>query len=316
MRAITKRLPRYSPSGVCPASISFGETVQCSIDTPGEIDTYTFSATAGDKVLVRMGRPSGNLWPEIIIKDTGGIILCDDYDTITAEIISCSLSATGTYSILADDYLEDYTGDYYLYLQRLNNPGSPTAIAFGQTLPGSITTAAEMDSYTFSATAGDKVLVRMGRSSGNLWPEIRIYGPDGVMVCDDYDTITAEIASCSLVATGTHTILAYDGIDSAYTGDYYLYLQRLNNPGSPTAIAFGQTLPGSIITPAEMDSYTFSATAGDKVLVRMGRSSGNLWPEVRIYGPDGVMVCDDYDSITAEIASCTLSPRNVHHPGF
>ena len=128
---------------------------------------------------------------------------------------------------------------------------------------------------------------------------------------------TAEIASCTLTSTGTYTILAYDSYSGTNTGDYYLHLQRLNNPGNATPIDFGQTLSGSIITPAEMDTYTFSASAGDRVLVRMSKASGDLWPGVRIYSPDGTKLCEAYSSATAEIASCALtSTRNLYHPGL
>ena len=71
-------------------------------------------------------------------------------------------------------------------------------------------TPAEMDTYTFTASAGDKVLVRMSKSSGDLWPEIRVYSPDGTKLCEAYSSATAEIASCTLTSTGTYTILAYD----------------------------------------------------------------------------------------------------------
>jgi uncharacterized protein (DUF2147 family) len=298
---------------VCPASIGFGETIQCSIVSAGETDTYTFTASAGDKVLVRMSWAAGSLWPGVRVHGPDGTKLCEQNstDSQTAEIASCPLPSTGTYTILAYDGLYgDLTGDYYLYLQRLNNPGSPVTISFGQTLPGSIPTPAEMDTYTFTASAGDKVLVRASQASGNLWPGVRVYGPDGTKLCEQHspDARTAEIASCSLPSAGTYTILAYDDLYGTWTGDYYVYLQRLNNPGSPVSIAFGQTFPGSIPTPAEMDTYTFTASAGDKVLVRVSQASGNLWPGVRVYGPGGTKLCEQHspDARTAEIASCPL----------
>ena len=50
-----------APSVDCPPSISFGETTQCSINSVSETDTYTFTASAGDKVLVRMNKSTGDL---------------------------------------------------------------------------------------------------------------------------------------------------------------------------------------------------------------------------------------------------------------
>jgi uncharacterized protein YdeI (BOF family) len=293
-------------SGLCPPSIAFGETNQCSIGSVSETDSYTFTASAGDKVLVRMNKSSGGLWSEIRVYSPDAVKLCEAYSSAMAEIASCTLPSAGTYTLLAYDHFGTYTGDYYLYLQRLNNPGSPLPIAFGQTLSGTITTPIKTDSYTFTAGAGDKVLVRMNKSSGGLWSEVRVYSPDGAKLCEAYSSAMAEIASCTLPSIGIYTLLAYDHFGT-YTGDYYLYLQRLNNPGNPLPIAFGQTLSGTITTPIKTDSYTFTAGAGDKVLVRMNKSSGGLWSEVRVYSPDGAKLCEAYSSAMAEIASCTLS---------
>jgi hypothetical protein len=323
-----------APSGapaVCPGSIGFGETIQCSISAAGEIDSYSFNASAGDKILVRMGISSGTFTPDLQLFDPGGTKLCDGSNPtlFSAEIATCTLSSTGTHTILAYDHDGISTGDYYLYLQRLNDPGSPVAISLGQTLSGSIPTPAEMDTYTFTGIAGDKVLVRMGNSSGILDPELRLYGPDGTKLCEALNAASAysiEIASCTLTSTGTQAILAYDHNGfKTYTGDYSLVLQRLNNPSSPATISFGQTLSGTINPAAKMDSYTFTATAGDKVLVRMGNSSGIISPELRLYGPDGTKLCETLNTTSAysiEIPSCTLTSTGIHtflafgHEGF
>jgi hypothetical protein len=293
------------PVAVCPPSIGFGETIQCSISSPGEVDTYTFTASPGDKVLVRMGKPSGSLWSEIRVYDSGGTKLCGAYSSETAEIASCTLPGGGTYSILASDHFGTYTNDYYLYLQRLNNPGGPVPITFGQTLAGSILTPVQVNTYTFTASPGDKVLVRMGRPSGSLWSEVRVYDSGGVKLCEAYSSETAEIGSCTLPGGGTYSILALDHFGT-YTNSYYLYLQRLNNPGGPVPITFGQTLAGSILTPVQVNTYTFTASPGDNVLVRMAKSSGSLWSEVRVYDPGGAKLCSAYSPETAEIASCAL----------
>jgi hypothetical protein len=310
-----------SPSAICPASISFGETIQCSIDSPGETDIYTFSASAGDKVRVRMSQSSGTLYPGIKINKPDGTMLCQADNMYSVEIASCPLPNDGTYSLLAFDGPGHVgggtsTGDYYLFLQRLNNPGNTVPFTFGQTLPGSITTPAEIDTYTFSATAGDKVLIRMSTSSGALYPGISVYAPDGTLLCDDDLLYTVEIESCALPATGSYSVLAFDGYGhvagGTSTGGYYIFLQRLNNPGNTVPFTFGQTLPGSIPTPTEMDTYTFSATSGDKLLVRMSRSSGSIWSGIRVYAPDGSMLCEDDVLYTAEISSCALPTTGLY----
>ncbi len=297
-----------------PVSITFGQTLPASIATPAEMDTYTFSAIAGDKVLVRISKVVlANFWPGVRVYAPDGTKLCKQHSTnsTSAEIASCSLPGAGTYTILVyESSYGMYADDYHLYLQRLNNPGDPVSISFGQTLPASIPTPAEMDTFTFTAGVGDKVLVRMSQSSGNLWPGVRVYGPDGTILCEKHstDSTTAEITSCALPGTGTYSILGYDDLYGMYTGDYHIYLQRLNNPGNAVPITFGQTLTGSIVTSAEMDTYTFTASEGDRVLVRMSQTSGSLWPGVRIYGSDGTKLCEKHspDAVIVEIAGCSL----------
>jgi hypothetical protein len=261
-------------------------------------------------VLIRMSTSSGALYPGISVYAPDGTLLCDDDLLYTVEIESCALPATGSYSVLAFDGYGHVaggtsTGGYYIFLQRLNNPGNTVPFTFGQTLPGSIPTPTEMDTYTFSATSGDKLLVRMSRSSGSIWSGIRVYAPDGSMLCEDDVLYTAEISSCALPTTGLYSVLAFDGYGhvagGTSTGDYYIFLQRLNNPGSSTAISSGQTLPGSIDTQAEMDTFTFSANTGDNISIKMNWSSGTLWPGFRVYGPDGSKLCDEYDFYSANV---------------
>ena len=119
----------------------------------------------------------------------------------------------------------------------------PGAITFGQTVQCSIVTPAEADTYTFAATAGDKVLVRMSRASGNVWPGVRVYAPDASKVCEQTSGGTAEIASCTLPATGTYSILAYDSFDGTLTGNYDLYLQRSTVVAVPHLVVAGLPNP-------------------------------------------------------------------------
>ena len=209
----------------CPASIGFGETVQCSILTTGETDTYTFTANAGDKILVRASKSSGDMWPGVRIYSPNGIKICDAYGSIMAEIANCNLSDPGTYTILAYEYFDGTgTGDYYLHLQRLNNPGNALAARRNQILPASLHTPAEIDAYTFWANSGEKISVRVSQNAGDLWPGVRVFSPDGMKLCEAYGSIMAEIASCNLPVSGTYLVLVYDGFDGTGTGDYRLSL--------------------------------------------------------------------------------------------
>ncbi|MFN2227548.1 MAG: hypothetical protein ACK2UY_14595, partial [Anaerolineae bacterium] len=301
--------------------LAFGQAQSGFISVAAEVDTYTFVANAGDVILIGASRSSGDLWPRVRLYQPGGVLLQDEDDPTHVEI-SQALPIGGTYSVhVSDGFNGTYTGGYGLYLQRLNAPGNATPLSFGQTSIGFIAQSAEMDTFTFEAQANDTVMVAISNASGDLWPQIRLYDPRGNLVGTNGDPDHAEItlivaqrwitylplvvrnhgeaaaagegARGVLVHAnlpGTYTILASDDLNGTLTGSYGLHVQRLNNPGNATDLAFGQTWLANINQAAEMDAYTFTGTAGDVVLVAASNATGDLLPLVRVYDPLGNMV--------------------------
>ena len=52
----------------------------------------------------------------------------------------------------------------------------------------------------------------------------------------------------------------------------------------------GTTYLGTIET-GDIDAWTFTANAGESIVVRMGEvTSSTLTPQLRLYGPDGVLL--------------------------
>jgi len=69
-----------------------------------------------------------------------------------------TLTVSGTYTLWVGDNGGTDTADYVLHLQRLNGPANARSIAYGQIVTGTIGFQAEMDVYTFTASAGDVIL--------------------------------------------------------------------------------------------------------------------------------------------------------------
>jgi len=170
-------------------------------------------------------------------------------------------------------------------------------IEFGETLSGSIDVAGETDAYVFSANASDVVLVRV---VGLLYPEIRLYSPNGTKLKGASGFGGAELSS-PLPDDGEYKILVYDtGVLGPATGSYTIYLQRLNNPVGAVSIEFGDTISGSIDAPAEMDTYVLWANASDVVLVRV---SGITFPGISLYCPNGTKLKGASGLTAAELSS-------------
>jgi hypothetical protein len=170
----------------------------------------------------------------------------------------------------------------------VNNPGTSIPIEYGDVLNGTITQNAELATYTFGGTAGERVL---GVLHGNWssYPDLRLYSPGGALVCRDASTYTANV-TVTLPETGTYVLTVGDA-EGDHTGAYSVYLQRVNNPvaGGTVPIAFGEMISAAIGTPSEMDVYALNATAVEPAILRMDAQLPLYNPELRLYGPDGSM---------------------------
>ncbi len=109
------------------------------------------------------------------------------------------------------------------------------SIAYGQTLSADLSVAGEQDSYTFSAGAGDVILIRMAEVSSLLEPLIRLYDPSDILITSTWDYSMAEIGVAALATSGIHTVLAMDhpGID---TGEYTIRVLAPSTPVPDTPV--------------------------------------------------------------------------------
>jgi hypothetical protein len=164
-------------------------------------------------------------------------------------------------------------------------------LEFGKTRCASIAAAAQTDRYTFDGNDQDVILLRMSRASGEVWPQICLYGPNGKLVdqcvgAPNWYTPSVQL-TVRLALKGTFTVLVSDGGNGTLTGDYCLYAQRLNNPGNAVPLSTGPPASAKIDHPAASDTYTFAANTGHAILIRMSRTSGEVWPQICVYDSKG-----------------------------
>ena len=95
--------------------------------------------------------------------------------------------------------------------------------------PGTIS-AGDIDAWTFTASSGDSVVLRVGELSYDDYhfgPWLRVYGPDGALVGEgDVAGETASEIAITATNSGTYTVLVSDGGYGGYgnTGTYQLSL--------------------------------------------------------------------------------------------
>ncbi len=295
----------------CTSSSAPGVTMTCTISTAAEIDSITLTGTSGEVYLLRVAVTAGTMHPLVRVNGPGGTLICQTSSpySLGAEIAGCILTQSGTQTISISDTAATATGSYNLYVQRLSAPANPTPLIIGEVHPATITTGAEATTFTFTGSANDAYLLRMGVTAGTLRPSVRVFGADGTMICSASQpyALGTEITRCLLPQSGTYTVLAAD-TSVALTGSYNVSIQRLTTPVGATALTMGATATATIQASSEADTYTLTGTANAVFLLRMGVTAGSLRPNVRVFGTDGTAICSANQpyALGTEISRCVL----------
>lgn len=298
-------------SGQCNGVLTSNTTVQCTIGMAAEQDAYTFEGVEGQRVRIVEVVTDGDLGTRIRLYPPGGGAVEASDDFGSRAIIDTQLQATGTYTLIVEDYYGDHTGSYALTYVNLaeqqacfETTPDGGAIGSGQTATGVIEMPADLDSYTFEGTAGDRVRIIEVVTSGEIGSRIRLYPPGGGAVEASDDFSGRAIIDHPLEVTGVYTLIVEDYYGD-YTGTYNLTVMNLSDPSNqydPTPdggpITSGQTVTGLIEDPADMDAYTFDATAGQRVRITQTVTGGDLGSRIRLYPPGGgsVEASDDFSS--------------------
>jgi hypothetical protein len=288
-------------SSLAQVPISFGQTISGAISVQGEQDVFVFMGSVGDVILVRVTTET-ELWPQVDLSDPTGSL--EDYAVEVGpgitEIGPSELLASGYYQIRVSDFGNTRTGDYWIFVQRLNNPGMAVPFDFGRTLSASVTSACEEHTYYFDALAGDTVIIKVTTTS-DLDPAFLVFGPKGDYVTEDFTSGPGTLEQdFEITDTGRHTIVVKDDIDAmtgteygTETGTYWIFLQRLNNPGTATPTDFGQMQTSTILSPCDIPTYVFDALQGDAVWVRLS-TEPTMEPAFSLRAPDGSYVNEDF----------------------
>jgi len=307
-------LPMITRPDCSPANgirLQFGDVTTAAISAVSEKDAYNFCGSAGDVVRLDISQTSSSFNPDVDIYRPDGTLLCSDDTVSTALSLECTLDASGPFVILIGDWSSNNTGGYAFYLQRLNNPNSPTAVDYSGVETASIASIVEHDTYTFSGSAGDIVRLDISQTSGSLSPDVDIYRANGTLLCSDDTVGTSLSMTCTLDVSGVYFILVGDWAIND-TGGYAFYLQRLNNPSNITPVDFSDVVPATTGSIVEHDTYTFNGTAGDIVRLDISQTSGSLSPDVDIYRANGTLLCSDDTVGTSLSMTCTLDVSGVY----
>jgi hypothetical protein len=313
-----------SPLAITPGypggALTNGSTYQAGLPI-GALDAWSFTAMAGEAIVVRAGESSAtnNFLPWVRLYGPDGSLLGSSYGPGFGEV-AVQATNSGAFLVVIDNNPYDSSAGEGTYILTLAETGSPLVITPGD--PGGPLTNGStykagipvggLNAWSFTGTAGEAIVVRAGESSSTNYfaPWVRLYGPDGSLLGSSYGLGFGEVA---VQATNSGTFLVVVG-NNPYYGDSAAgtYILTLVETGSPLVITPGD--PGGSLTNGStyqagipvggLDAWSFTATAGEAIVVRAGESSStnSFAPWVRLYGPDGSLLGSSYGLGFGEVA--------------
>src|SRR5437773_243938 len=174
--AFTLHLLLSPVGGQAEQQIACGQTITSSINSPGQTNTYTFDANAGESVTLLALGQSMNAVAEVY-SPTGSLI-GGSTNNFTGLI---NLTSTGTYTIQVHANDSESTGAYGISLSFLTGRcGTP--LIWGLPASKTVTLLAEVDTYTFSGNAGETVAINA--AGNNFTTAAFLAGPNGTIIAN------------------------------------------------------------------------------------------------------------------------------------
>ena len=290
----------FSPAAWAGGAISSGETKTGTLNAPAYQDSWTFSGTAGDRVVVTATGTSTAIYPEIYLNAPGE----EDPEASatgigTSKRLDHQLEHSGTYTIVVRDWNRDTTGTYAISLAKI--PGETTSstdtdggnISSAQTRTGNFNLASDTDLFQFTAdSVGERVVITVTGTGSGIYPEIFLYPPgSGAAEANATGLGSNKRLDHQLEHSGLYTIVVQDyALDT--TGGYAISLAKI--PGAVTSdsdtdggnISSAQTRTGNFNLASDTDLFQFTAdSVGERVVITVTGTGSGIYPEIFLYPP-------------------------------
>jgi hypothetical protein len=295
-------MPTPSPDSNAPVIAPFlpDETMQGELNDTVNFRLYTLRAKQGDPI-----------WVTLQVSDSlraGMYLYGADFREITrAERggeLNLKAPADGLYFLMVAREASTGAGKFTLRKGTVNDPaGIP--ISIGKTVRGSISAGSAVKIYQLQAHAGETLVARLHRLSGDLSGYVYISAADGNILAESRSANEANTQlTLTFPADGTYTVTATrEGQQSGTTtGDYLL---TITLPGdlptvpdsfrSYTRMDYGDKVSGTIDNTGFAVPYYFAAETGDTLQAVM-TTANSLDSYLILQNASGDTIAEDDNS--------------------
>jgi hypothetical protein len=312
------------------------------IAVAGEIDEWTFTANAGDRIALHIGETvdDSDFRPWIRLRAPNNALLGDVAGNSATHINNVVAPVTGTYLVLVASSDSGFDGEGTYRLTMTHTPGPISVspgdqggpLANGAMYTGEILQG-DVDVWTFPANEGERIAIHIGEISETeeFRPWIRLWAPNGESKGDIAGNSATFIDNVVAPVTGTYFVLVASS-DSGFDGEGTYRLTMTHTPGPITVspgdqggpLTVGATHNGEIVR-GDLDVWTVTVTAGHRVTVNIDETLDNddFHPWIRLWAPDGAtlgnaagLTSAQINDVVAPVTGPYLVLVGSHDPGF
>jgi hypothetical protein len=277
--------------GVLPGTLLSG-----TLDDATPRQVYVFDGSRGEVIRFRLATTAGNLDPVLTVFDeTGRVIFTRDDLQGSLDIdTTVTIPQTTRYFVVVGRFgygRGSTQGSYTLALERVGVVSDQgTNLIYGVPVINTISDTQPQVYYTFQAEAGDRVDIRMTRSSGTLDPYLQVVDSGRFVIAENDDdagdrTRNARLPGLLIRESGTYIVIAtrYGQASGDSAGTFVLTINPSENTGSLSA---GSLAPVPILANAPVEDvlnddtfervYTFNASRDDIISITLNRTGGSL----------------------------------------
>ena len=222
------------------------------ISNPGDSVEYRFTAAAGEVRYFRADPACKDSKLSWRVLDASGKAI-SNYPYLCNDVGRIAFTAAGTYRLVVESY-NGSTGDYAFTWET--STSSSGGLETGRTT-GRITSAGQVDTYAFDATAGEVRFFAHDDACADSKLAWRLLDATDKQITG-YPYLCNDLGRFQFTATGVYRLVveSYNGS----TGDYAFAWNSVTDQGS--TLSNGRTA-GTIAAKGQVNTYSFDAQAGD-----------------------------------------------------
>jgi hypothetical protein len=298
--------------------LGYGDQKSSELSEAIPLRAWVFFGKAGERIIAEANpAPESALDPYLyLFNPDGSVLAADDNggDASGARLADTLLPGDGFYGlVVGSSPLSSEAGRYGAFgvtLQR-GQPGATHQgqIGIGDEVTGALTTEAPIQEWTFEITQeqNSRTIAASADSASVMFNTLLvILSQDGKTLAVSEPAQGGSVSvEAALPGPGRYAVLLSGSTPDAQ-GAYHLRLSYALAPTGGGVLVNRQRSYGNIVDSDFTDAWRFSLDAAAQVTLSVSRLSGDLEPEVFVYGPDGALLSSQRAN-GARVVDITLS---------